>query len=238
MPENARRPPPLRLFFADTLSFPFRLDAIGQFVALAAGAVVLLAAVRSRRLVRNAPTPRAIDKFTRLMLWNGLLLSIVFGTVILLLWTCVASAYGLAILRGTSHGAETVDDWPNVLLLEGLGEWAYVAGGLVLSALPGVLATPLWNWLGVSRALGVASEPAGVVSRRSVVGVGNQFAGRSAFAVGMEERAVRMAGLGGVLSGDAGHRRPRRRAADRPSSAAAVGRPASLRRAFSLAAVG
>jgi hypothetical protein len=147
--------PPLGLFFSGVFTFPFRLKSLSEFLTLALGAVALVAAIRLA-LWCNGADREGIDRFTRMSLWNGLLLSVAFGGIVLPLWTCLASAYGLAILRDTSYGGEAVEDWPNVLALEGLGEWMYVLSGLLLAALPGVLAAPLWNWLGISRALAVA----------------------------------------------------------------------------------
>ena len=147
--------PPLRLFLFGVFGFPLRLQTLGPFLALAVGAGAAVAAFRLGIWCGSADSPN-VDSSTRVLLWNGLLLSSVFGTMVLLAWTCAASAYGLTILRDTSHGCDAIEDWPRVLALEGLGASVYVVNALLLGTLPGLLATPLWHRLGVPGPLMIA----------------------------------------------------------------------------------
>ena len=147
--------PPLGLFFAGTFRFPFYLATLSESLVLSIGAVVLVAGIRLALWCYNADNEE-LDQYTRVLLWNGLMLSGAFGGVFALVWACAAAACGLTILHDTSHGADAIESWPNLLRLEGLGEFVYTVNALVLSALPGLLATPLWHWLGISRTLGIA----------------------------------------------------------------------------------
>ncbi len=83
------------------------------------------------------------------------MLSIAFGGLFALVWACATAACGVTIVHDTSHGADAIESWPNLLRLEGLGEFVYTVNALILSALPGVVAAPVWQWLAVPRFLGI-----------------------------------------------------------------------------------
>ena len=138
----------LPLFLCGTFSFPFRLRVLWQTLTLAAGAAALFGAFRLGAWCMSVDS-EGVDRGTRVLLWNGLLLSITFVAVALPAWIYVASAYGMTILRGTSYGVDLVEDWPNVLALENTGECLYVINSTFLAALPGALAAPLWSRLEV-----------------------------------------------------------------------------------------
>ena len=74
----------------------------------------------------------------------------------------MASAYGMTILRETACGVDAVKDWPNVLALEELGEIVHVAGSLLLAAMPGAIAIPLWNRLEVPAPWGIGGGIVGL----------------------------------------------------------------------------
>jgi len=154
--EPIHQMPPVRLLFDGVFGFPFRLGTFWQFIALGIGTVAAIAAVWLAVWCGSADN-EDVDKYTRVILWNGLLWSIAFGAIVLPAWIYLTSIYGLAILRDTSHGGDVATTWPRLLLLEGVGQTAYVVNGLVLAALPGVLATPLWRWLEVPRVWGIAA---------------------------------------------------------------------------------
>ncbi len=153
--EATQLAPPPGLFFSGVFGFPLRLENLPHTLALGFAAVVLIGAVRLAVWCLGADNEN-VDEFIRALLWSGLLLSITLGMFSALICGYLASACGLTILHDTSHGAEAVGDWPRVLLLEDLGAAAYVASGLILAALPGVLASELWQWLGVSKTWGIA----------------------------------------------------------------------------------
>ncbi|MBU4272001.1 MAG: zinc-ribbon domain-containing protein [Planctomycetes bacterium] len=153
--EATQLAPPPGLFFSGAFGFPFRLENLPHTLALGSAAVVLIGAVRLAVWCLGADNEEG-DKFIRVLLWNGLLLSITLGMFSSLICGYLASAYGLTVLHDTSHGAEAMESWPRVLLLEDVGAAAYVASGLILAALPGVLAAELWQWLGVPKPWGIA----------------------------------------------------------------------------------
>jgi DNA-directed RNA polymerase subunit RPC12/RpoP len=89
---------PLGLFFSGTFSFPFRLRVLWQTLTLCAGAVALFAAFRLGAWCVSVDN-ESVDKATRILLWNGLLLSITFGAVALPAWIYVAVT-GVAAAAG------------------------------------------------------------------------------------------------------------------------------------------
>ncbi|MEN6452013.1 MAG: hypothetical protein ABFC96_16105 [Thermoguttaceae bacterium] len=147
--------PPLGLFFLGTFRFPFYLATLPQTILLSLGGIVLAAAIRLALwcyFTDNA----SLDSHTRVLLWNGLAFSVAFGGLWAFGCVCAAAACGLTILQETSHGADTIESWPDLLRLEGWGEVVYVSTAVMLSTLPGLVATPLWHWLAIPRSLGIA----------------------------------------------------------------------------------
>ena len=153
--EAVRRWPPIDLYFSSTFSFPFRLPTLVPFLTLLLGGAVIVAGIELARWC-SITDSQTLDKSVRVLLWHGLLFSLSFGGLAGLLWSWAASAWGLTILRDTSFGGDCIDSWPRLLALEGLGEWAFVACSAVLAMLPGLIATPLWHWLGLSRSFAIA----------------------------------------------------------------------------------
>jgi DNA-directed RNA polymerase subunit RPC12/RpoP len=139
---------PLRLFFSGTFTFPLRLAVLPQTLSLCFVAAALFAAVRLGAWCAYADC-EGIDKATRVLLWNGLALSITCGALATVAWIYAASACGMTILRDTACGADVVNDWPSLLALEDAGQCLYVFNGLFLAVLPGVLAGRLWNLAGI-----------------------------------------------------------------------------------------
>ncbi len=139
---------PVGLFFSGTFSFPFRLGVLPQTLTLSIGAAALFAAFRLGAWCAAADNDE-VDKATRVLLWNGLALSITCGALALIAWAYVASAYGMTILRETSCGADVIGDWPNVLALEDIGQCFYVLNGLFLTVVPCMLAASFWSRMGV-----------------------------------------------------------------------------------------
>ena len=76
--ESVARRPPLRLFFGGVYRFPFYMETLGQTLALVGGAIVAVAAIRL--LLWCAIADReGLDRYTRVLLWNGILLSTVLS---------------------------------------------------------------------------------------------------------------------------------------------------------------
>jgi hypothetical protein len=144
----------LPLFLSGTFTFPFRSRHFGQTLLLWAGAAALFAAFRLGAWCASADNEE-VDRATRVLLWNGLLLSIVFAAVALPAWFYVASAYGMTILRETSSGVDAIGDWPNVLALEDSSQFFYLANGFFVAVMPGLLAAPLSDRLQVPLPWGI-----------------------------------------------------------------------------------
>ncbi len=147
--------PPRGFFLSGVFGFPFRLDNLLRTLCVGATAAALLGAVRLA-LWSLAVESEAGDKFIRVLIFNGLLFSSLLGVYSAMLCAYPASAYGLTVLHDTAGGAEAVESWPRVLLLEDLGAAAYVAGGLLLASLPGVLLAEFRHWIGAGRLWAIA----------------------------------------------------------------------------------
>jgi hypothetical protein len=141
-----------RLFFAGTLTFPLRLGNLGRTLTLCAGTVALVGAFRLGVWCFQADDDQ-LDRSTRVLLANGLLFSVVFGSLVLPAWLYAASCYGMTILRETACGVDRIRDWPHLLALEGLGEVFYVLNAALLSAVPGKIAAWLWTRLALPATL-------------------------------------------------------------------------------------
>jgi hypothetical protein len=140
--------PPLRLFFSRTFTFPFHRAAIWQTAAVALLSMALVGVVRLGVWCFVADN-ELIEKSTRILLWNGQLFSVSSGALVAIVWTLIASAYGVTLLRETSEGCDVVREWPRLLVLEGRGESVHVVSGLLLSALPGCVLGLTCRWLQV-----------------------------------------------------------------------------------------
>lgn len=126
---------PLRLLFIGTFSFPFSQDTLGRTMSLAATAVLgpfLLAFGFAGGAVEAGGWADAA-------VWIGKMMFAVSGMGILVAWIVTASVCGLAILRGTAYGSDVIEDYPNVLALEGLVEPVYVVFAAIFGALPGAV---------------------------------------------------------------------------------------------------
>ncbi|GEM_PF-4656903 len=143
--------PPPGLLLAGVFGFPLRLNNLLQTLSIAAAATVLLLAVRTTLWCAAADAVED-DQYHRVLLWNGLLFAIPLGLFASLLCGHLASAFGLTVLHETSHGADSIESWPRVLLLEDIGAAVYVAFALLLAALPGILTADVWQRFGVPEA--------------------------------------------------------------------------------------
>jgi hypothetical protein len=145
------------LLFRGTFTFPLRLGTLWQTLTLSAAAAVLVAVYLLGAWCFNSDHD-GVDKFTRVLLANGLLFSLAFGAVALPAWIYAASANAMTILRETAWGIDRVESWPNLLALDGVGDTGVMIASLLLAALPGAMAIPLASRLGISNpwAIGVS----------------------------------------------------------------------------------
>ena len=177
---------PLGLFFAGTFSFPFRLGVLSQTVTLSFVAAALFAAFRLGAWCAAADNAE-VDRATRVLLWNGLALSITCGALALMAWIYVASAYGMTILRDTSCGGDVIEQWPTVLALEDVGQCFYVLNSVFLTVGPCVLAAPLWSRMGVPLVSAVGVGVALLFPDFAAVDARGKFAAASAVVAGVEK---------------------------------------------------
>ncbi len=134
-----------RLFFSGTFAFPFGLDVLAQTLSLMFAAVVLVPVFKVALWFGGAGG----GPFAGVAMAVGSMLMCALGGIFLLACIVPASAWGLTILRDTSYGGETIKSWPNLLAFEGVAESVYLLAGAIMAAVPGSMAVPLCNWLGI-----------------------------------------------------------------------------------------
>lgn len=132
-----------QLFFSGTFAFPFGLDVLAQTLSLIVAAVILVSIVKVALLFGGA------GSFGGLGVAVGSMLMCFVGISLLLVFIMPASAWGLTILRDTSYGVETIESWPNLSALEGVSESVFLLAGVIMAAVPGSMAAPLGNQLGI-----------------------------------------------------------------------------------------
>jgi hypothetical protein len=138
----------VRLLFSGTFTFPLRLENLPRTLTLSIGAVALVGAYRLGAWCYTADS-ETIGRSTRVLLANGLLLSVVFASLALPAWFYAMSSCGMTIFRETSCGVDRIRDWPNLLALDDLGDVFYAINSVLLTAAPARLAAPLWRRLDV-----------------------------------------------------------------------------------------
>jgi hypothetical protein len=130
-------PPPAYRTISEALSVRFVASVASRTMLTALVAVAPIAALRLAAWCVLFDGV-AVERTTRVLLWSGLLWSAAIGIFAIPVFLLVASAYGLAILRETSEGCETVVRWPRLLVLEGREDVGYVVVALFCSATPGI----------------------------------------------------------------------------------------------------
>ncbi len=134
-----------RLFFSGTFGFPFSLGVLAQTLSLIFAAFILVPVIKMALWFGSA----GVGSFAGAGVAIGSMFMCALGGICLLAWIVLASAWGLTILRDTSYGGETIESWPNLLALEGIAESVYLLAGVIMAAVPGSMAIPLCNWLGI-----------------------------------------------------------------------------------------
>ena len=142
-PQSARDATLRRLFFSGTFGFPFRLNVLAQTISLIVAAVILVPVIKVALLLGGA------GSFGGVGVAVGSMLMCVLGGALLLLCIVPASTWGLTILRETTCSDETIESWPNLLALEGAADSVYLLAGVIMAAVPGSMAIPLCNRLGI-----------------------------------------------------------------------------------------
>jgi hypothetical protein len=140
--------PPAKLFLENTFAFPLTASALGPILALVAGLALISAALAGS--MRGGSIDPGGGMFNAGP-WVGRMLFAMIGLTMLAGWLVAASGYGLTILRDTAYGADTIENWPNPLALEGVVELVYVVFGLIFAGLPGVLVGRFWPELEIAQ---------------------------------------------------------------------------------------
>ncbi len=145
------RPPPRWTFFSGIFGFPAYRNSWPRWVGLSAGLLVPLLLGQLAVKLAMAPAGPWIGAIP----WIASMVLCGLALVLGLMWSVVAFVSCLSILRDTAYGCHDVENWPEAVFLDWVGEFFFLIGSLTVSVLPG---------LGIARAL----ESAGIAGWPSV----------------------------------------------------------------------
>jgi DNA-directed RNA polymerase subunit M/transcription elongation factor TFIIS len=129
-----RPKPPRWTFFSGIFGFPAYRNSWPRWLGLSVGLIVPLWV--GQFAVKLALGPAA--PWGGAGPWIGAVIlcgvTFVFGAI----WAVVAFAQCLAIVRDTSYGYDGVENWPEALFLDWIGDFSFVISSLAVSVLPGL----------------------------------------------------------------------------------------------------
>jgi hypothetical protein len=123
------RPPPRWTFFSGIFGFPAYRNSWPRWVGLSAGLLVPL--LLGQLAVKLAIAGSGIWVYVAMVFCA---LTFVFG----LIWTVVAFVSCLSILRDTAYGYHDVENWPEAVFQDWVGEFFFLICSLTVSVLPGL----------------------------------------------------------------------------------------------------
>ena len=132
------RPPPRWTFFSGIFGFPAYRGSWQRWLGLSLGAMVPLQLIGNAVVLARAGPGK---EWAIGLTYSGL--AFVLGTI----WSIIASAQYLAILRDTADGCHEIENWPEAMFLDWLGDAFYLINSLALSVIAG---------LGIARVLHLA----------------------------------------------------------------------------------
>jgi DNA-directed RNA polymerase subunit M/transcription elongation factor TFIIS len=139
-------PPPRWTFFSGVFGFPAYRNSWSRWVGLSLGLIVPLSIGRVALNLAMAPAgPWAAAAPWIAAAWLcGV--TFVFGSI----WAVVGFAYCLSIVRDTADGYNEVENWPEALFLDWIGEFFFLTCSLSVSVLAGLAAGRVLAWCGVA----------------------------------------------------------------------------------------
>jgi hypothetical protein len=144
-PPPATRPPPRWTFFSGVFTFPAYRSSWPRWLGLSLGLIAPLWVGQVAIKLAMAPAGPWAGAIPWMLAMVLLAAMFLLGSI----WAVVASAQCLSILRDTAYGCDDIENWPEALFLDWIGEFFFLVSSLALSVLPGLV-------------LGRALEAAGV----------------------------------------------------------------------------
>jgi DNA-directed RNA polymerase subunit M/transcription elongation factor TFIIS len=145
-----RTRPPRWTFFSGIFGFPAYRNSWPRWLGLSLGAIPPILLITNALALVSVGPGKAM--FLGMVL-GGL------GFCLGMVWAVVAFASCLSILRDTADGYHQIENWPEALFLDWIGEFFFLIYGLTLSVLPGLAvgaalaSTGVPRWLSVSVSL-------------------------------------------------------------------------------------
>jgi len=136
--DRLRTRPPRWTFFSGIFGFPAYRGSWQRWLGLSLGAMLPLQLIGNAVVLARAGPGK---EWAIGLTYSGL--AFVLGTI----WSIIASAQYLAILRDTADGYHQIENWPEAMFLDWLGDAFYLINSVALSVIVG---------LGIARVLQLA----------------------------------------------------------------------------------
>ena len=144
-------PPPRWTFFSGVFGFPAYRNSWPRWVGLSLGLILPLLVGQFAFSLAMAPA----GPWAAAVPWIAAMVLAGLTAVFVLIWAVIAFVSCLSILRDTADGYHQIENWPEPLFLDWIGEFFFLTNSLAVSMLSGL-------------AIGSALEPAGVERGLSV----------------------------------------------------------------------
>ena len=127
-------PPPRWTFFSGIFGFPAYRNSWQRWMGLSLGLIPPLLLGQFAFSLAMAPA----GPWTAAMPWIGAMLLAGVTAVLVLIWAVVALVSCLSILRDTAEGYDQIENWPEPLFLDWIGEFFFLTNSLAVSVLSGL----------------------------------------------------------------------------------------------------
>lgn len=148
-PRRERPVLPARPFLDGTFSFPFSASVYPRTIQLTVFSIAFSAIGCAAAALFLSRNPAAL--FVCAM-FGG------FAAVLVLIWFLVLSASVLTVLNETAAGADAIEDWPDAVFLDWMGDSLWIFCALCMSVTPGAAVSWLLEMVGIP--CGMAILPA------------------------------------------------------------------------------
>jgi len=140
-----RTRPPHWTFFSGIFGFPAYRGSWQRWLGLSLGLIIPLLVGQAAVKLAMAPAGTRASAIPWIVAMVLVGVTFVLGSI----WTVVASAQCLSIVRDTADGCDQIENWPDALFLDWIGEFLFLVTSLAMSALPGLALARMLETAGV-----------------------------------------------------------------------------------------
>jgi DNA-directed RNA polymerase subunit M/transcription elongation factor TFIIS len=147
--------PPRWTFFSGIFGFPAYRGSWQRWLGLSLGLILPWLVGRMAVNLAMAPAGPWVEAVPWIVSMGLFGVTFVLGSI----WGVVAAAQCLSIVRDTADGCDQIENWPDAVFLDWIGEFFFFVSSLGIAALPGVVlaraleTTGVPGWLTVSISL-------------------------------------------------------------------------------------